>query len=45
MAIVLSEGEINDITSIEINDNPVTWSGDIADNTQITVASSDANFF
>ena len=45
MAIVLSEGEINDITSIEINDNPVTWSGDIADNTQITVGSSDANFY
>ena len=45
MALVLSEGEINDITSIEINDNPVTWSGDIADNTQITVGSSDANFY
>ena len=45
MAIVLSEGEINDITKIFINDNEVTWSGDIADNTQITVASSDSNFF
>ena len=45
MAIVLSEGEINDISSIFINDSQVTWSGDIADNTQITVASSDANFF
>ena len=45
MAIVLSEGEINDISSIFINDNQVTWSGDIADNTQITVASSDSNFF
>tara|TARA_R100000664_G_C2758856_1_gene148092 strand:+ start:1703 stop:4597 length:2895 start_codon:yes stop_codon:yes gene_type:complete len=45
MAIVLSEGEINDITSIFINDNVVTWSGDIADNTQITVGSSDANFY
>lgn len=45
MAIVLSEGEINDITSIQINDNTVTWSGDIADNTQITVASNDANFY
>ena len=45
MAIILSEGEINDISSIHINDNQVTWSGDIADNTQITVASSDANFF
>ena len=45
MAIVLSEGEINDITSIQINDNTVTWSGDIADNSQITVASNDANFY
>ena len=45
MVIVLSEGEINDISKIFINDNEVTWSGDIADNTQITVASSDANFF
>ena len=45
MAIVLSEGEINDITSIQINDNTVTWSGDIADNTQITVGSGDANFY
>ena len=45
MAIVLSEGEINDITAIFINDNQVTWSGDIADNTQITVGSGDANFY
>ncbi len=45
MAIILSEGEINDITSILINDNEVTWSGDIADNTQITVGSGDANFY
>ena len=45
MALVLSEGEIDDITSIEVNDNQVTFSGDLADNTQVTVASSDANFF
>ena len=45
MAIVLSEGEINDITSIEVNDNQVTFTGDLADNTQVTVASSDANFY
>ena len=45
MAIILSEGEINDISSIQINDNTVTWSGDIADNTQITVGSGDANFY
>ena len=45
MAIILSEGEVNDISSIFINDNQVTWSGDIADNTQITVGSGDANFY
>jgi len=45
MAIILSEGEVADIDSIFINDNQVTWSGDIADNTQITVGSGDANFF
>jgi len=45
MAIIVSEGEINDITKIFVNDNEVTFSGDLADNTQRTVASSDANFF
>ena len=45
MALVLSEGEVADIDAIFINDNQVTWSGDIADNTQITVGSGDANFY
>ena len=45
MAIVLSEGEIDDITSVFINDNQVTFDADIADNSQISVASSDANYF
>jgi len=45
MALVLSEGEIDDITSIFVNDNQVTFTGDLADNTQVTVASSDSNFF
>ena len=45
MAIVVSEGEIDDITSIFVNDNLVTFDGDIADDTQRTVASSDANYF
>jgi hypothetical protein len=45
MAIVMSEGEINDITEIRIDEKPVTWSGDLADNVQRTVASSDSNFF
>ena len=45
MALVLSEGEIDDVSSIFVNDNQVTFTGDLADNTQVTVASSDANFF
>jgi len=45
MAIVVSEGEINDITSIFVNDNLVTFDGDIADDTERSVDSSDANFF
>ena len=45
MIMVLGEGEIDDITSIYVNDNIVTWSGDLADNTERTVASNDANFY
>ena len=45
MAIILSEGEIDDISAIFVNDNQVTFDGDIADNTQRSVASSDSNFF
>jgi hypothetical protein len=45
MAIVMAEGEINDITSIIIDDKTVTWSGDLADNTQRTVGSGDSNFY
>ena len=45
MAIVLSEGEINGVTSLFVNDNQVTLSGTLTDGTQRTVASSDVNFF
>ena len=45
MAVVMSEGEISGINEIHINDTLVTWSASITDNTQITVNSSDANFF
>ena len=37
--------EINDITEIRIDDKTVTWSGDLADNSQVTVNSSDGNFY
>ena len=45
MALVLAEGEINDITEIRVDDKAITWSGDLADNTQRTVGSGDGNFY
>jgi hypothetical protein len=45
IALVLSEGEISDISEIIIDDKTVTWSADLADNTQVTVNSSDTNFY
>ena len=45
MALILGEGEINDITQIFVNDNQVTWSGDLADNTERTVGSGDSNYY
>ena len=43
--MVLSEGEIDDVSSIYINDNVVTWSGDLADNTSRTVHADDNNYY
>ena len=45
VAIVLCEGEINDIKGIRIDDKDVVFDGAFADNTQIDVDSSDANFY
>ena len=45
MALAMSEGEINSIEQILINDKIVTWDAAIADNTQINVDSSDVNFY
>ena len=45
IALVLSEGEINGITEIRVDDKVVTFTGAMADNTQRTVASSDSNFY
>ena len=45
IALVLSEGEINAITEIRVDDKVVTFSGALNDNTQRTVASSDSNFY
>ncbi len=45
IALVLSEGEINDITEIRIDDKVVSWASDLADNTTVEVNSSDGNFY
>jgi len=45
VALVLSEGEINSIEEIRIDDKVVTFDGALTDNTQRSVASSDSNFF
>ena len=45
VALVLCEGEINDITEIRIDDKVVTFASDIADNTAVEVDSSDSNFY
>ncbi len=44
MAVVLSEGEIDDIPTIHVNDNLVLLDGDIADNVQRGVNTLDSNF-
>ena len=45
VALVLSEGEINSIEEIRVDEKVVTFSGALTDNTQRTVASSDSNFY
>jgi len=45
MALVLCEGEIDSVQKIFINENEVTFTGALSDNTERTVASSDSNYF
>jgi len=45
VAIILAEGEINDVKQIKIDDKVVTFASSFSDNTAVEVASSDANFY
>ena len=45
MALVLGEGEIDEITCLYVNDKRVNLSGVISDNVQRTVTNSDQNFY
>ena len=39
MAIVMSEGEINDIEEIRVDDKAVTWASSLSDGTEVEVGS------
>ena len=45
MAIVMSEGEINDIEEIRVDDKVVTWASTLSDGTAVEVGSGDSNFY
>ena len=45
MALLLSEGEIDSVQTLFINDQQVTLSGALTNGTQRSVASSDVNFY
>jgi hypothetical protein len=45
MAIVMAEGEINDITEIRVDDKIVTFASSLSDGSAVEVDSSDANFY
>src|SRR5210317_1105178 len=45
MAVVMAEGEINDIEEIRVDDKVITWASALSDGTEIEVDSGDANFY
>jgi len=45
MAIVMSEGEINSIEKIYVDDKEVTFASSLSDGTAVEVASSDSNYY
>ena len=45
MAIVMAEGEINDIEEIRVDDKIVTFASALSDGTEVEVDSGDANFY
>jgi hypothetical protein len=45
MAIVMAEGEINDIEEIRVDDKIVTFASSFSDGTAVEVDSGDANFY
>ena len=45
MAIIMAEGEINDIEEILIDDKVVTWASALSNGTEVEVGSGDSNFY
>ena len=45
MAIVMSEGEINSIEEVRVDDKVVTFASSLSDGTEVEVGSGDSNFF
>ncbi len=45
MAIVMAEGEINDIEEIRVDDKAVTWASTLSHGTEVEVGSTDSNFY
>ena len=45
VALVLSEGEINSIEEVRVDDKVVTWASALTDGTEVEVDSSDSNFY
>ena len=45
MAVVMAEGEINNIEEIRVDDKVITWASALSDGTEVEVNSSDSNFY
>nr|BAR38225.1 phage tail protein [uncultured Mediterranean phage uvMED] len=45
MAIVMSEGEINSIEEVRVDDKAVTFASSLSDGTEVEVGSGDSNFY
>ena len=45
VALVLSEGEINSIEEVRVDDQTVTWASSLSDGTEVEVGSGDSNFY
>ena len=45
MAIVMSEGEINSIEEVRVDDKVVTFASSLSDGTEVEVGSGDGNFY